>query len=206
MPTRNERSPGSDGSTSSTQAAFSVTPTGQEHRSRKCSKCGELKSEEKFSWYTREHLRRHPACRRCHSDALAQRYHRNQRYREKERARVRAWSRANRDRIAKIDGRSYLRHREKKLAGNRLRRAVRIGLVLRPASCSRCGMGGRIQGHHHDYTRPLEVEWLCSACHGKEHRRYREDEVAVEGRLESDAVVGGVTRRDGADEDGRHVP
>ena len=26
-----------------------------------------------------------------------------------------------------------------------------------------------VQAHHHDYTKPLEIEWLCKQCHTKVH-------------------------------------
>lgn len=26
-----------------------------------------------------------------------------------------------------------------------------------------------MQGHHPDYSKPLEVEWLCPRCHGARH-------------------------------------
>ena len=51
--------------------------------------------------------------------------------------------------------------------------AIRRGEVVRPETCSRCGASGRIHGHHPDYSRPLEVLWLCQACHATEHRRTR---------------------------------
>jgi len=45
-------------------------------------------------------------------------------------------------------------------------RAVRDGRLARPSRCSRCGeKGRRIEAHHPDYTKPLEVIWVCSLCH-----------------------------------------
>jgi hypothetical protein len=50
-----------------------------------------------------------------------------------------------------------------------LKRAVRQGKIVRPTACSACPSTIRIQAHHADYSRPLDVRWLCSLCHGKEH-------------------------------------
>ncbi len=61
----------------------------------------------------------------------------------------------------------HVRVREK-LAG-----AVRHGRIKKPTICSKClrELGKRfIQAHHKDYTKPLEVLWLCASCHGLEHR------------------------------------
>lgn len=35
--------------------------------------------------------------------------------------------------------------------------------------CAKCG-DPKSQMHHHDYTKPLEVEWLCRRCHMAEHQ------------------------------------
>ena len=34
--------------------------------------------------------------------------------------------------------------------------------------CNACG-AEKAQMHHHDYSKPLEVEWLCRPCHLAEH-------------------------------------
>lgn len=58
--------------------------------------------------------------------------------------------------------------RARALVGN----AVRDGRLKRCA-CERCG-DERVQAHHDDYTKPLDVRWLCSKHHGEEHRRHED--------------------------------
>ncbi len=61
-------------------------------------------------------------------------------------------------------------------AGRAARHAIAKGVLTRPDTCSRCGKtpprlkGGlpSIQAHHHDYSRPLDVEWICVQCHRDE--------------------------------------
>lgn len=55
-------------------------------------------------------------------------------------------------------------------ARSALNGAVRCGKVLRPDRCPRCGTPGMVHGHHKDYRRPLDVEWLCVQCHADNHR------------------------------------
>lgn len=65
---------------------------------------------------------------------------------------------------------------EKKIAHRKVRNAIKRGDLERPSVCSRCGeepkkaKGGRamIHAHHHDYQRPLDVEWICARCHREE--------------------------------------
>jgi hypothetical protein len=48
--------------------------------------------------------------------------------------------------------------------------AIKQGVLAKPNKCSRCGrIPRRLEGHHRDYKRPLDVKWLCSFCHRREH-------------------------------------
>jgi len=52
-------------------------------------------------------------------------------------------------------------------ANNQVARAIRAGTLTRPSECSRCGSACRAEGHHADYDKPLDVEWLCKPCHAR---------------------------------------
>lgn len=78
---------------------------------------------------------------------------------------------------------------DRKLVYARYKRAIRRGELRRPGTCSKCGASGKIHGHHPDYSRPLDVVWLCVNCHWAEHRvirretRQREVERTMPGQI-----------------------
>jgi predicted DNA-binding protein YlxM (UPF0122 family) len=62
-------------------------------------------------------------------------------------------------------------------AQNLLEAALKSGRIVRPDTCSECGLSsvfadGRsgIQAHHDDYNKPLDVRWLCQMCHHEWHK------------------------------------
>lgn len=71
------------------------------------------------------------------------------------------------------------KHPTKKNAYMALDAAVRAGVIEKPTVCSGCGRSDdkhRIEAHHYDYSRPLDVIWLCTLCHSQMDRMRRERE------------------------------
>ena len=65
----------------------------------------------------------------------------------------------------RVEKRYRERHRIKVNAKGYIARGVRSGRIKRPSRCSFCGDKRKPQGHHSDYSKPLEVRWLCQPCH-----------------------------------------
>ncbi|KXV65707.1 hypothetical protein AD950_03960 [Gluconobacter oxydans] len=65
--------------------------------------------------------------------------------------------------------RSKRNYPEKASAHAAVRQAIKSGLLHKESSCAKCGSHQHIQGHHDDYSKPLEVTWLCAPCHVRLH-------------------------------------
>jgi ribosomal protein S27AE len=56
---------------------------------------------------------------------------------------------------------------EKYRAHSKVNNALRDGKITKPGKCQICGSDYFLHAHHEDYSRPLEVVWLCARCHGQ---------------------------------------
>lgn len=54
-----------------------------------------------------------------------------------------------------------------KLARKELIKAIKNRRLKRPKKCFQCGKPCNPIGHQQDYTRPLEVTWVCHKCGSK---------------------------------------
>ena len=101
-------------------------------------------------------------------------------------SRIERHRKTNIDRIRGYDrSRSNLPHRvAQRQIGTRRRRlaspdayraqslianAVRSGILLQEP-CMRCGRIDHVHAHHEDYSKPMEIIWLCPVCHRERHR------------------------------------
>lgn len=72
-------------------------------------------------------------------------------------------------RISKRDAKAQEMSRHKLNARSLVRKAVREGKLVKPEACVNCGQLTRIEGHHENYAKPLDVVWLCNICHKLRH-------------------------------------
>lgn len=63
-------------------------------------------------------------------------------------------------------------------AQNMLEYAIRKKIIERKNICEHCGDSGfmvdgrnKVQAHHCDYNKPLDVMWLCQKCHHEWHKK-----------------------------------
>lgn len=73
-------------------------------------------------------------------------------------------------------------HPDRMKARNAVSNAVRDG-KLKKRPCAFCGADRFVEAHHHDYSDPLNVTWLCRPCHRRFHAlermaTYNRDEAA----------------------------
>ncbi len=61
------------------------------------------------------------------------------------------------------------RHPEKRRAHYALKNAIRTGKIIKQV-CQVCS-DPLVDGHHYDYTKPLEVIWLCRKHHFELHNK-----------------------------------
>lgn len=136
------------------------TRNGREGRQSQCKACRLLMKQQVTARMTTEQVEQLAASRHRYYAANTDKwrdYYRG-RYRRVTAARritSRRWKKANHSTVQ---------------VHKRVAWAVKSGRLIPAKFCSECGSTGRIHGHHDDYTKPLEVRWLCPLCHVAWHR------------------------------------
>ena len=133
---------------------------------RACSKCKEEKSLDRYDKDSSRMLGHSYVCKDCSRISHLKSYYANH---DKHLAVKKSYYNNNKKyfQVKTVDYRK--RNPEKFLAGNLLRNAVRRGEIQRKP-CEECG-DTKSHGHHPDYSKPLEVKWLCVKHHMQIHRK-----------------------------------
>lgn len=121
-----------------------------------CSKCKVEKSLSDFWKSKKEKDGLQVRCKGCRSDSYNKEY--QKKYRE------------SRLEYFRMKSDKYKReHPERIKAHNDLKTAVRLGRIKRQP-CEVCGEP-EAEAHHKDYSRTLEVSWLCKKHHEEAHSK-----------------------------------
>jgi ribosomal protein S27AE len=147
--------------------------------SKKCGSCGAVKSLDQF-----HRDRTHTDGRRSKCMECASRYSKIyvQNNRDKVNARLKRWVEANRERAREHSRNYYARNseshkayirryrkenRQRARAHEQVAYAIKRGTLVRKP-CEKCG-NTLVEAHHDDYSKPLEVRWLCKIHHEATH-------------------------------------
>lgn len=60
---------------------------------------------------------------------------------------------------------------EKCQAHRDVAKAIQDGTISKPKVCDMCSEEKKLDAHHDDYSKTLDVRWLCRSCHGYVHRK-----------------------------------
>ena len=106
-------------------------------------------------------------------------------HREEDNTRNRDWIKNNPERLKKYRSQTHIKkimndackkwyenNREKRLTYFKVQYALRSGRIQKQ-SCEVCG-NPKADAHHDDYTKPLQIRWLCRRHHKEYHRKIKE--------------------------------
>ena len=139
-----------------------------------CTKCGIEKELEGFSLRRDSKDGRMASCILCRRVSNQKRYSENKEkikashkvYRESHREEIKAHRKT--DSYRESDKRSRLKAQNACRSRNYFHRN-RHNIAV-PETCSRCPSSNRVEAHHDDYNKPMEVKFLCQTCHIKWHK------------------------------------
>lgn len=130
-----------------------------------CTTCKISKPKSEFGNHAISNDGLRYSCKPC-SSSDNKAYH--EANREKRNAAQAAWNLVHRE---EINANQRARRRmfpERMAAYKSARRAIKNGKLIK-LPCEACGTEESVHGHHENYSKPLEVTWLCIKHHGERH-------------------------------------
>lgn len=136
-------------------------------RSKECFKCNTVKPLEDFYKHPQMPDGHVNKCKECNkNDVTANRNKNIEKYRAYDKARSKEPERIKA--ATEINRAWRAEDLRRQVAHSSVARAIRRGELVRQPCC-RCGAEKTV-AHHEDYDKPLEVVWLCQACHKQRHK------------------------------------
>lgn len=98
--------------------------------------------------------RRHHICRKCNTE-------KHIKYRS---------TKSGKEKTYKAVYKSIKKMQNKQNSRAKVGNAIRSGKLNKPFKCSSCHKKLVVFAHHEDYSKPLNVMWLCRSCHANKHK------------------------------------
>ncbi len=134
---------------------------------KKCSKC---KIEKRLKAFSKNRCMKdglHNECKLCKAE-------RDCKYQQTPEGKANHLRACRKHRKTKASKESYRKYRldnpEKAKARSAVSGAIRSGRLVRPDFCEGCFQEKFVHGHHSDYDKYLDVDWLCIECHIELHK------------------------------------
>lgn len=144
-----------------------------------CIQCAAVKPSGEFYAHPNMANGHVNVCKECHKARMRVRARTNPAVQDYDRTRSKTPKR-------KEQGRKQAKAwREKNPNAYRAHSAVSYALrsgKMKKLPCEFCGTE-RVHAHHKDYSKPLEVVWLCARCHHRLHATFPE----LEGKMKAEA-------------------
>lgn len=137
---------------------------------KKCIRCKEEKLHEFFynSRYSKD--KKDYYCKLCKKELKQEEY---QKHKERYKEFGIAYRKTERGKLVskKVTDNMKVKYPEKTKARNMLNASIIKGVIQKPDTCESCLEKVRVCGHHDDYSKPLDVRWLCYPCHTEWHKK-----------------------------------
>jgi len=131
-----------------------------------CSSCKVEKSKSDFQVRRESKDGLTASCKACLKIRDRNRENESRRQKRREYQKTEAGKQAHKRAMDAYHKRYPMKYASHVITGN----AIRDGKLIQASECSVCKSTEKIEGHHDDYTKPLEVRWLCEPCHKEWHR------------------------------------
>lgn len=143
---------------------------------KKCAECGRDLPLSEYNKNRNNKDGLQDRCRECFSKYNKARYAANK---EKFKADIYAYKAENPDKVCETRLSTCSKNPNHYNANKAVSAALASGRIRPAKNCAGCGVSGdqtRLGAHHHDYSKPLDVVWVCAACHRRldAERRKRE--------------------------------
>lgn len=157
---------------------------------KRCFKCLETKPIAEFYRHLKMADGHLGKCKVCTRRDVTE--HRRVSDNPREYDRVRAKTAKRKEHAKRIMKAWTLKHPGRTATHKKVRRAVLAGKIVK-TPCQVCGSEFYVHGHHEDYSKPLDVIWLCARCHAlvtaDDKRRMEEHRAMSEASGRSRSII-----------------